>query len=85
MSHLSHKIINYFLYPVFIILGLLAVSCEKKMPVLPKSDLLTLPSLTVKNFNTVLNDSGRIQLTMTSPLLEQYDKADPHIPNSERE
>ena len=53
------------------------MSCEKKIPVIPKSDLLTLPSLTVKHFDTVVNDSGRIQLELSAPLLEQYDKADP--------
>jgi Uncharacterized protein conserved in bacteria len=60
-----------------IILSMMILSCENKIPVISKSDLLTLPSLTVQNFKTVLNDSGRIQLIMSSPLLEQYDKVDP--------
>ncbi len=53
------------------------LSCEHKIPVIPKADIMTLPSLTVKDFNTVLADSGKIQLIMTSPLVEQYDKATP--------
>ena len=60
-----------------IILSMMVVSCENKIPTVPKSELLSLPSLSVKNFRTILTDSGRIQLIMTSPLLEQYDKADP--------
>ena len=60
-----------------IIVGILLISCERKLPVIPKSDLLSLPSLTAKGVQTILNDSGRIQLIMTSPLIEQYDKADP--------
>jgi LPS export ABC transporter protein LptC len=36
-----------------------------------------MPSLTGRGVQTILNDSGRIQLIMTSPLIEQYDKVDP--------
>jgi LPS export ABC transporter protein LptC len=60
-----------------IVLSLMMLSCEHKIPVIPNSDLLTLPSLTVREFKTVVNDSGRVQLIMTSPVLEQYDKTDP--------
>jgi LPS export ABC transporter protein LptC len=60
-----------------IVLCIIIQSCENKIPVIPKSDLLTLPSLTSRSFSTVLTDSGRIQLIMSSPLLEKYDKADP--------
>jgi lipopolysaccharide export system protein LptC len=52
-------------------------SCENKIATVPKSELLTLPSLTVKDFKTVMTDSGKIQIIMSSPLLQQYDKADP--------
>lgn len=55
----------------------LVISCENKIPVIPKSDLLTLPSLTVKDFETTLLDSGHLQLKLFSPLLEQYDKSQP--------
>ena len=64
---------------ILILIGLVVLSCEKKIPFIPKSDLLTLPSLTARDFRTVLNDSGRIQLIMSSPLMEKYDKADPPI------
>ena len=70
----SHSVISMMIF-----LSLLVVSCEKKIPFIPKSDLLTLPSLTARDFRTVLNDSGRVQLIMSSPLMEKYDKADPPI------
>jgi LPS export ABC transporter protein LptC len=73
----SFKFRNCYLLIVLIILSTFVISCENKLPVIPKSDLLTLPSLTAKGFQTILNDSGRVQLIMTAPLIEQYDKADP--------
>ncbi len=71
---------NLFLITI-IILSLVTFSCENKINVLPKSDLLTLPSLTVKDFETVFTDSGRIQLIMNSPLMEEHKNAE--IPNTE--
>jgi LPS export ABC transporter protein LptC len=62
-----------------IVICLVVLSCEKKIPFIPKSDLLTLPSLTARDFRTVLIDSGRLQLIMSSPLMEKYDKADPPV------
>ena len=50
----------------------LAVSCENKIDFIPKSDLLTLPSLSVKDFQTVYTDSGRLELVMSAPLMEEY-------------
>ncbi|MCX6325992.1 MAG: LPS export ABC transporter periplasmic protein LptC [Bacteroidia bacterium] len=55
-----------------IIIACLVLSCENKIDLTPKSVLLTLPSLTVKDFKTVFTDSGRLQLIMASPLMEQY-------------
>jgi LPS export ABC transporter protein LptC len=52
------------------------MSCENKIGLIPKSDLLTLPSLTVKDFKTVFTDSGKLQLVMSSPLMEKYDNTD---------
>ena len=48
------------------------MSCENKIDFIPKSDLLTFPSLTVKDFETVYTDSGRLQLILSAPLMEQY-------------
>jgi LPS export ABC transporter protein LptC len=77
MKLLSSKFRFYSAIIALIVLNMIILSCEPKIPVLPKSDLLTLPSLTVKDFKTVLSDSGRIQLIMSSRLVEKYDKADP--------
>jgi LPS export ABC transporter protein LptC len=75
---MNHPVLNYRAFLLLlIILTILVSSCENKIPVIPKSDLLTLPSLTVKDFKTTLTDSGRVQLEMSSPLVEKYDKAEP--------
>jgi len=57
------------------------LSCENKGDIIPKSDFLSLPSKTAVNFETILTDSGKIQLVMKSPLIEEYDNA--NIPYSE--
>ena len=57
---------------VILIMLLIVLSCENKIDFIPKSDLLTLPSLTVKDFQTVYTDSGRLELVMSAPLMEEY-------------
>jgi len=52
-------------------------SCEKKDVTIQKIDILTLPSLTAKDFTTTYTDSGRMQLVLSAPLMESYDKTDP--------
>lgn len=69
-SFLNLKTLSQALVIVF--LSLMVFSCENKVDLIPKSDLLTLPSLTVKDFETVYTDSGRIELIMSAPLMEQY-------------
>lgn len=77
MKRILLRVKGIYAYIALIILIITVISCENKIPVIPKSDFLTLPSLTARGFKTVLNDSGRIQLIMTSSLLEKYDKTDP--------
>jgi len=77
MKHPALKFRILFLTTSLCIVSMIVLSCEKKIPMIPKSDLLTLPTLTAKDFKTVLTDSGRLQLVMTSPLMEKYDKVDP--------
>jgi LPS export ABC transporter protein LptC len=69
-SHLKSGTVFFII--LTIIVSLLSVSCENKTD-LPKLDFLTLPSVTVKNFETVVNDSGKVQIIMSSPLMEEYD------------
>lgn len=55
------------------IVSVILFSCENKIDLIPKSDLLTLPSVTIKDSETIYTDSGKLQLIMSFPLLEQYD------------
>lgn len=67
------KITRSLLLPVALLsICLIAVSCDKKIETIRKSDIESLPSLTVKDFVTTYDDSARKQLVMTSPLMERY-------------
>lgn len=77
MKHQSNKLQVFTLITIIIIITGLILSCENKIPVIPKSDFLSLPSLTARNFNTILTDSGRIQLIMSGPIVEKFDKTSP--------
>jgi LPS export ABC transporter protein LptC len=81
MKYLLMKSRTHSLITLIVIVSGIVLSCENKINLIPKSDLLTLPTQTVKKFETVLTDSGRIQLIMSSPLAESYDKGD--LPYSE--
>lgn len=67
-----HNVISALVFTALYIL-----SCEKKDVTIQKIDILTLPSLTAKDFTTTYTDSGRMQLVLTAPLMESYDKTDP--------
>jgi LPS export ABC transporter protein LptC len=60
----------------FIVIAIGLVSCEKKSGNYPTIDILTLPSLTGKNFKSVYTDSGLIQLELSAPLMESYDRSE---------
>ncbi len=51
---------------------ILIVSCQKKADTIPVIDILKLPSLTVKDFETVYTDSGKLQLVLSAPIMESY-------------
>jgi len=72
MKHFFLRLVT--LSRLFFILLLLQIvlSCENKINLIPKSDLLTLPSLSVKDFETVYTDSGRLKLIMSAPLMEEH-------------
>lgn len=65
---------RYFSFLAVLVIAL--VSCDKKNTVLPPIDLLTLPSQTVRNGQTVYTDSGKIQLILSAPLMESYKKTE---------
>jgi LPS export ABC transporter protein LptC len=71
------KFASRILILVAIIISGILVSCENKIDLIPKSDFLTIPSLTVMNFKTVFTDSGKLQLVMSSSLMEQYNNTSP--------
>lgn len=59
---------------VFFVIAIGLVSCDKKNTIIPSIDLLTLPSQTVRNGETTYTDSGKIQLVLSAPLMERYQK-----------
>ncbi|MCX6252865.1 MAG: LPS export ABC transporter periplasmic protein LptC, partial [Bacteroidia bacterium] len=63
------------------IIMIMVLSCENKLDSISKFDLFVLPSLTGKDIETVLIDSGRLQLVMYAPRVEQYNNTD--LPYSE--
>jgi LPS export ABC transporter protein LptC len=65
-----------FMVTLVVIVTGIVLSCENKINLIPKSDLLSLPSVKVRDFKTIFTDSGRLQLVMTSPLMEQFDNTD---------
>jgi len=52
------------------------VSCEKKSGNYPAIDILTLPAQTAKNFRSVYTDSGLLQLEISAPLMESYNRSE---------
>jgi LPS export ABC transporter protein LptC len=58
------------------LISILLLGCDNKDEKILKTDLQNLPALTVREFETVYSDSGRIELRMRSPILEQYDNTE---------
>jgi len=73
MKHSSTKFRTPFLIALIVIVTGMILSCENKIGQIPKSDLLSLPSLTVKDCETGFTDSGRLQLVISFHLMEEYD------------
>ena len=57
--------------PALISGACITISCETQVDA-PKSDFLSMPTLIVENSQTVMADSGKIELIMSFPLMEQY-------------
>jgi LPS export ABC transporter protein LptC len=64
---------NFSLKVLLPIVIIFLCNCEKKNDKIPKSDLLNLPTLSVRDFETTYSDSGKTELKLRSPLMEQYD------------
>ena len=61
---------------IIVVAAICFVSCEKKSTNYPTIDILALPSLTAKDFRTVYTDSGLIQLELSAPLMESYQRSE---------
>jgi LPS export ABC transporter protein LptC len=55
------------------ILLAVSISCKKKIDTIPKSDYLAYPSASSKDFVSIVSDSGKITLILTTPLVEKYE------------
>jgi LPS export ABC transporter protein LptC len=76
MKHSSKKFRTLLPITLLIIVTGLVLSCENKIDLIPKPEFLSLPSVTVKDFETVFTDSGKLQLVMFSLLMEDYKNTD---------
>jgi LPS export ABC transporter protein LptC len=77
MIVLSTKIRTLFLLLIIIpAICFTSSSCTKKKELILKTDILKYPSSTGKDFKTVLTDSGKVQLIMFGPIVEQYENLD---------
>jgi LPS export ABC transporter protein LptC len=59
---------SYLLFAV-----VLLYSCEGKIEKIVDFEILSLPSLTGKDINTVFTDSGKVQMVMSAPIMEKWD------------
>jgi LPS export ABC transporter protein LptC len=75
MKNSSMKFRTLVQITLIVIISGTIISCENKTD-LPKFEFLSLPSVTGKDFETVLSDSGMVQVIMSSPLMERYDNKD---------
>jgi LPS export ABC transporter protein LptC len=74
-----NKFRKIFLVTAAAITTIIVASCENKIDLIPKSDLLSLPAITVRNSETFITDSGKLQLVMYAHVVEKYDiKDNPH-------
>ncbi len=71
MISATFKYRSKFVLPALLVTFML-LSCEKKFDTIRNADILTLPSLTADNIQTVWVDSGKVQLIMSTPLIEKY-------------
>jgi LPS export ABC transporter protein LptC len=63
---------QYFFIFVFSAILLISASCERKVDQIKNLEVLNLPSQTAINFQSVITDSGRVQLLMSAPIMESY-------------
>jgi LPS export ABC transporter protein LptC len=62
---------------VLLLLVPILLSCERKMDVIKNSEILLLPTQTIKHFETVYTDSAKLQLILSASLMERYTNSKP--------
>jgi LPS export ABC transporter protein LptC len=67
-SYISLLIISGLVSLVF-----LSNSCEAKIGKVEGFEILSLPSLTGRNITTVFDDSGKVKMIMSAPVMEEWD------------
>ncbi len=73
MKHLIQQYGNLLVLAALFFVAVLSYSCERKIDKVLDFEILSLPSLTGKDINTVFTDSGKIQLIMSAPVMETWD------------
>lgn len=69
----SDKILSTLFRVAVLLIGTaLFFSCDKDLEVTSGDEIRSLPALTVRDFESVFTDSGRIQVITAAPLLERY-------------
>lgn len=69
-------VIRFKHIPGLLILFLSLASCDKKIGNIQTIDILTLPSHTARNLETIYTDSGKVQLILSAPLMESFNKTE---------
>ena len=76
MKHGTNLYGNLSVLSAFVSATVLLCSCESKIDtIIISAEILSLPSYTVKDFNTVFTDSGKVQMIMSAPIMETYGNA----------
>jgi lipopolysaccharide export system protein LptC len=73
LKHIIRSYSNLFTLSAIFSAALLSSSCEKKIDKIIDFEILSLPSLTGRNINTVFTDSGKVQMIMSAPVMEKWD------------
>jgi LPS export ABC transporter protein LptC len=60
----------------FIFVAAILSSCESRTDIIPSADFLSFPAVTVRESQTIFTDSGKIELILSFPIMEQYDDKD---------
>ncbi len=76
MNQLTIKLNNLLMSTLIGIILTVSISCKKKIDAIPTSDYLAYPSASSRDFESIVADSGKITLILTTPLVEKYDNSE---------